>query len=319
MSKKLKVIAYCVLIVLILIVGYLIYSKLESNNSGKDLNDKVNSEIRYLESEITTISNKLNNIYMLNYKVATSTIPKGENSESDTGSSNGSNSGSQSGSGSSQGSGEGSGSNSEQGKINSTSQNANTTKSTETTKEYNLKSEGVLEENGQESIDWNEIQMKVENLYTSIYTITLDLYQTNSNQEDILNFNKNLDNVTKAVKDKDKEKSLQELVNLYSYLPKFSSNIQMDNIYYAILQTKEQVLRAYSILDLTKWDEMENDINNAIESYSVLLQEVNQDDKQFSINKLYIVLNELKNSCKEKNRDVFLIKYKNLLEQIKSL
>lgn len=37
------------------------------------------------------------------------------------------------------------------------------------------------------------------------------------------------------------------------------------------------------------------------------------------VNKIYVALNELKNSCTLKDRDVFLIKYKNALEELNSI
>ena len=47
--------------------------------------------------------------------------------------------------------------------------------------------------------------------------------------------------------------------------------------------------------------------------------ESNQDGSKYNINKAYIMINELKNSVNLKDNEVFLIKYKNLLEELENV
>ena len=54
----------------------------------------------------------------------------------------------------------------------------------------------------------------------------MDLYQVIPNQEDIVKFNKELDNLTQAVKDEDKDATLKQISTLYDYLPKFMEVLQ---------------------------------------------------------------------------------------------
>ena len=65
---------------------------------------------------------------------------------------------------------------------------------------------------------------------------------------------------------------------------------------------------------------MKNDITEAIKTYETLLTSANiETNKQASINKAYIMLNELQNAINLKDKQVFLIKYKNLLEEINNM
>ena len=65
---------------------------------------------------------------------------------------------------------------------------------------------------------------------------------------------------------------------------------------------------------------MSNDVNNAINTYSQLLTNTNIDStKQYSINKVYVMLNELQNAVSIKDKSVFLVKYKNLVEEISNI
>ena len=183
-------------------------------------------------------------------------------------------------------------------------------------KQFSLKEEGVLTNN--ENINWDIIKNEVENMYASIPTITIDLYQLNINKEDILGFNSRYDNLTKAVKEEDKEKTLKELVKVYEYLPRFLIN--QDELYKTIVETKLEVLKGYSKLGNGDWKEIENDLDESINKYSKLLANSNiESKKQYSINKCFIMLNELKNTVYIKDETVFLIKYKNLLEELDNI
>ena len=160
----------------------------------------------------------------------------------------------------------------------------------------------------------------MEELYISIPTITLDLYKKNVNKDDILNFNKEYDNLIKVVKNENKEEVLGTLNNLYSYMPKFIQNTSDDNVNKTIVETKSYIVSAYSKLDAENWDVISDDIKKAIDVYSKLLSDTNIDsEKQYSLNKSYVILNEIQNALSIKDKSVFLIKYKNLLEELENV
>ena len=73
-------------------------------------------------------------------------------------------------------------------------------------------------------------------------------------------------------------------------------------------------------METDNWKEINNNMTSAVEKYTTLLtsSEVNN-NKQASVNKGYVMLNELKNVVDTKDKDVFLIKYKNLLEEINNM
>lgn len=183
---------------------------------------------------------------------------------------------------------------------------------------FELKKSGVL--NSLEEVNWENVKSEIENLYTSIPNITIDLYKINLNQEDILSFNKELDNLTTTVKEEKKEETLTQLSKLYDYIPKFAQNATDDEVYKKSVETKSHIFKAYSRLDNDNWNEMSNDVNNAINTYSQLLTNTNIDStKQYSINKVYIMINELQNAVSIKDKSVFLVKYKNLVEEISNI
>ncbi len=298
--KKFKKIAYIILVIIILVLAYVIYSN--ATKIGEDnQKEKTISEIRYLDTKFVDLFNSMNNIQTRNYKIYTAKIEESRSEESTNTSSNNSDS---SGGGSSSG-----------GDSGQSSGNSNSSQNSERSE---MKPSGILTEN--ENIDWNSVKNELELIYTSISTITMDLYQMDIKQDDILNFNKSLDDLTVSVKSENKQDTLNNLAKVYSYIPKFTEKLADDVIYKTVIKTKENIFNAYSKLDLDDWDGMKNDITEAIKTYETLLTSANiETNKQASINKAYIMLNELQNAINLKDKQVFLIKYKNLLEEINNM
>ena len=93
-----------------------------------------------------------------------------------------------------------------------------------------------------------------------------------------------------------------------------------EELYTILVETKSHVLKAYAKLDSDNWQDISSDIRNAIDTYSKLLTMTNIDArKQYNVSKVYIMLNELQNAANLKDPAVFLIKYKNLLEEMNNI
>lgn len=323
--KSFKRIAYIVLLAIVVILGFTIYSNAVKNNKGDD-SSKSLAEIKFLESKFVNLFNKMNNIQTRNYQISYGEISK----ETNTGKSSSDSTSSKSGQGGGQASeesegteeseegqsGEGSSSSSSVQKSNSSNSTSGDTQQNNT--KYELNMSGILNQSNE--INWDEVKNEVENLYASIPTITMDLYKINLNQDDILAFNKEFDNLVLSIKDENKEETLKQLSKLYEYIPKFVSNVVNEELYKRILETKSNIFKAYSKLESENWSEMSNDIANGINVYSQLLTSTNIDSsKQYNINRMYIMLNELKNSVSLKDKSIFLIKYKNVIEEIENI
>ena len=312
--KNLKRIGYIILIVTIGILGFVIYANASKGN-GENQQEKVFSEIKYVESKLVQLFNEMNKIESRNYSIAIGEISK----ESGSGGANGQSSGQsndESSSESDSGGGEGGTSSGEQS---SSSNNSNSSSnSNQDSKKFELQLSGVL--TNKEDINWEYVKGEIENLYTSIATITLDLYQIGANQDNILAFNQQIDNLSVAVKDENKELTLSELSNLYTNLSNITQSLEGNETYKIVVRIKENIFKAYSKLDAGKWDEITNDINNAISTYSELLTDTsNGIDNQYEVNKGYILINEMQNAVKLQDVSVFLIKYKNLLEELNGI
>lgn len=300
MKINIKII-YIFLIIAIILSGFFICKVFGKNNTNEDSKNKALADINEIERKFVDLFNQLNNITFDNYKISISEIKETQSennkSSSDKSSSNGK---------SSQGSSESE--NSEQEKETS-----------KDNKEYKLEETGILTMNSE--IDWKEIKKDIEETYTSLYLATLDLYQITTNQQDIVSFNKEYDKLTKAVKEEDKEQSLTELSVLYDYLPRFINNCTDEEKNKIIINTKNYIFKAYSILDNEDWNNISENINKATEEFTKLVTNINNKEtgNQYNINKVYIMINELQNAISLKDKEIFLIKYKKLLEEIQNI
>ena len=308
--KKFKILGFIVLILIIVVLSYSIYV-LAKENPQENQENKILSEIRYVEAEFTDLFNTMNNIETRNYgieidELSKETAEKMKESES-----------SSSGGGQSSSSGSGSSGTEESSSNTSSGENGETNQDSE---KYDLKLNGVLTTT--KDINWDIVKSEVENLYTSIPTMTMDLYQLDINKDGILNFNKEIDNLVTVVNEENKESTLQILSVIYDYLPKFLESAKgEDVIYKKVVVTKANIFKGYSKLDSGKWDEISQDIQNGINTFTELLSnpDVINSNNQYSVNKIYIMLNELQNAVNMQDVSVFLIKYKNLIEEIEAI
>ena len=303
--KKFKIISYIILLIVLVILALTVYTSATQNNE-QDEKEKVTSEIRYLDTKLVELLNHMNNIETRNYQIYTTKIEESRSAENSGGGSSGENSSSDSSNTSSS------------SDSTSTQDNSDQADTENTGKNYEMKAAGILTTN--RDIDWTSCKNESELIYTSISTITLDLYRLNVSQEDILNFNKDLDSLTVSLEEENKQLTLDNLIKVYEYIPKFGQTVVNDTLYKTVLETKLNVFRGYAKLDSGDWAGISTNMTDAINVYSTLLTNTEIDaNKQTTINKGYVMLNELKNAVDTQNTSVFLIKYKNLLEEINNL
>lgn len=313
--KNFRKIAYIVLILIIIISIFALYKVYGKDQKDGDIRQKTLTEVKQIESTFLSLFNELNNIKFENYTITTNEIKKEASSKENSQSQGSSEGGSSSSSGGSEDSSQSKGAGNTSGK----SESSENDKSSKENKKYNLKETGILTKSS--DINWDYIKNETEKMYTSLSKLTLDLYETNVNQQEIVNFNKEYDNLIKSVKEENKSDTLTELSILYNYLPAFIENCTDDQIQKSVIKTKNNVFKAYSKLENKDWSNISFDINQAIQEYTKIVTSVDNFDERnkYTINKAYVIINELQNAINLEDTDIFLIKYKNLLEELQNI
>lgn len=277
------------------------------SSEDSNLQAKTEEEIEYLEEKIIAMMNSLNQITLSNSvlieeKTTQSTQASGNN-EQQTG---------------------GSGSQGEEGSskaTNSTSSGSNASGSDKENTEqkstkYEIINDSILA-NKTSTINWDYIKSDTEAIHSNWATVTIDLHSLNVNNNDILNFSNVLDEVTISAKKEDKTATLNNLASLYAFFPSYINQISDDNEKINIDYTKACVLNSYALAEQDKWEDMKLQVTNAINYFTNVLNSVNEErQNQSQISKIYVLLNELSNSVNVKDKDLYLIKYRNVMEEL---
>lgn len=175
--------------------------------------------------------------------------------------------------------------------------------------------------NNEGEINWDLIQGETEVLYSVWATIVLDLNSIGTDSNKIVEFSNTLDEVLKSVQEKDKTGASENIAKLYSFLPEFLNNTEIEETKKNIIQTKSYILNAYSNMDAENLDGVKTEVQNAENTFSQIVNNINKenDQRKFNINKAYILIEELKNSLSEEKSGIFYLKYKNLIEELNTL
>lgn len=282
-------------IILSLFGSYYIYSSNNSQDNIDTLKSKADEEITYLDTTIISMMNKFHNITYANYKI----VEEDVSTESQSQQSNSSSSG--------QG-GQSSG--------NSGGDQSNSQSASNTITNMNMDYSSILV-NPNKKIEWNEIKKETEKMYNTWTTVLIDLNALNVNKDNLLKYNATLDTVTQSLEKEDSKASLIGLADLYSLLASYLKEYSSDNQKNNLMNTKSSVLYAYALAEDDKWDDMKNSIKKAQSAYNnVLNSGVQTQNNMSNINKAYILLNELEKSTDTKDKNIFYINYKNLMQEL---
>ena len=310
--KKYQKIAYIFLVIFVLSIAFILFKSYADSNKKEDEKEKTETEIQRVELSFVNMFNELNNIKFENYRINTSQINKEDlkdNSSSSASESTPSSGGSSSSESSSSG---------EQGESQKENGSSQSSEESKENQNYEMKLSGVLTNNS--DINWENLKNEVEILYSAIPSLTIDLYKININKEKITNFNQEYDNLMKAIKEENKQNALDALANLYNYLPDFIENSTDDTNKKILIRTKNNIFKSYSLLDKNDWNAITENVNLANQEFTKILTNSQSSNKnQYIINKAYVQINELQNSTQTKEKEIFLIKYKNLLEELENI
>lgn len=278
------------------------------NISNEDIKTKVIEELEYLDSQIVSIANKLNNISMQNYAISSEEVSLGEENSNGTSST-------QSGNEPSGGSGTSGGQQKESSSQSGAGEESQKTNITTTQMQPNT----VLDSD-ENKIDWKSIKTQIETINEAWTVVLLDLSSLNIDNNDILNFSTTLDNCIISIKDENKIDSLTNIAKLYSYIPIIENDISAENSTQNIKQVKSYIINAYSVVEQGDWITVENNILEAEKTFKNITTDIEYiKDKEYKTNRTYVLIKELQNSLSYKDRKLFYAKYKNLMESVNTL
>lgn len=286
MKKNVIIIIATSIIVILALLSLIIFSKNENNDSK--LEDKVSQEIRYLDKCLISILENFNSLNNENY------IKEENNSRSQLDSVQRVYENNNSG--------------------NTNNNEESSSKNDENNKDLDSNQNSILAKNGKYDVNWNSIQIQIEELYQTWNTIAIDLNSLNVDGNSILTFSEILNNSTQNIKNKDKEKSINSVSKLYQLLPTYSESFMPNSKETNILKIQSKVVTSYMYVTNEKWQEAQTQITDASNQFTNLLNSVDQNfQNQSTLNQCYIIINELNNAIKLKDKEIFFVEYQNLI------
>lgn len=306
---------FLILILIVFILFCLTGCNNETNN--EDIKSKIVQELDYLDTQIISIVNKLNNISIQNYTITSEEITLGEGSSSEeSSSSGGGSSGGESSTGGESSSQSGSGG--EQEKSNSQSQSGSNKEESKVTI-TKMEPKTILESD-ENDIDWSSVKNEIETINEAWSVVILDLSSLNVDNNDILSFSAILDDCILSIKDENKTDALINIAKLYSFIPNFEKGISVANSSQNIKQVKSYIINAYSLVEKDDWTGIETNMSECEKTFNSIINDMEYiKDKEYKVNKTYVLIKELQNSLSYKDKKLFYVKYKNLMESINTL
>ena len=307
MNKKIFLIIFSIAIVIIFVVYIVTSTNNYIKSNSKKINEKTEEEIKQLEEKLVGMINSLNNISFTN-TVLKQTSEKSSSTNFNNNSFNNSSDNSSKDSNNEQNS---------QSSGNSDNDSNSISSKTEEQVKYEIQKNDILLID-LSNIDWEYIKANTESIYNLWANLIIDLHELNVNNQDILNFSNTLDQVTLSVKQENKYASVTNLVSLYSYLPIYVNQFLDDENDKNIFLTKNCVLNTYALIEQQNWDEMKKQTASAIENFSNIMNNIENNERQNKnkITKIYVLLNELYSSIDLKDKELYYIKYRNVMEEL---
>lgn len=307
-----------IVVILMIFIVFTLTGCSEKQSEEELSKEKIDQELQYLDTKFVSLMNMLNNISFINYKVTSEDIKEEKNESKENSSDSGQDNKSSSESESSSDSESGGESNSNTGSE--TGGEAGSTDNKQENKIFKLTEENILSLDSSSDIQWDLIKSEIENLYSIWTTITIDMHTAGINSDDILEFNTLLDSLAMQAKEENKQGALDNLSKLYNLLPKYLNSYSGDEIKKSVLNTKAHLLSAFCMVNSDKWEDMSAEMLKANQEFSTIINNVNIDkNKKLNVNRAYLLLKEAQNSIEAKDKEVFLLKYKNAIQELNML
>ena len=289
MKKFVVSIIIFLIIIVLAIGGYFIYSNIMNNKSSdvQTLNEKCLSEIDFLQTSIISMMNSLNNISYTNYRIVSEEIDVSDSEEESS-------------------------SSGQSGQENQTSTQNRIDSSS-------VVNNDILSSNS-DDISWDELKSERENMYDSWTTILIDLTTLNVNKDNLLKYNNTMDKIVNDFENENKSASLKDLSDLYNLLALYVKDFAPEGNEANVYSVKSNILYAYTYATIDDWNNVKKYISSAKDEFTnILNNQVNNMNNIDEINKAYILINELDEDGNNQNKKVFYVNYRNLMQELENI
>lgn len=286
--------------IFIILLCLLLLTGCNNATNNTDDNEKIIAELTYFGMKIESLINSLNNISLDNYELVSEKVQITEKSQENKDIN------------SMQGASEQGAEIKEETEQESSDNNENITIT-------RMKETSILNADT-EDINWDLLRSDMEELNSSWSIVILDLNNANVPDDEIIEFGEILNDCIISINSEDKINSLQNLSNLYSYIPQFLNNISAEKYLQNLKSTKNYIFKSYVAATQNDWNTVSTSLIEAENSYTNILNNIDYvKDKEYKVNKTYLLIKELQNTISLQNKQIYFLKYKTLIESLNTM
>ena len=168
-----------------------------------------------------------------------------------------------------------------------------------------------------DTLDWDSILNDEKRINEILDTIVLDMAEMDISAEDLILFSTELNNLLDVSINKEESVLLSSLQRLYNLVPQFFDKFSNDKSNVKDKELKSIVLSSYAFANVEDWEQAKNTINLAIKKYNEMMNDIDyMKQRSYSLNKIYVLLGEIKNVTDAENLGLFKLKFVNFIEKM---
>lgn len=167
-----------------------------------------------------------------------------------------------------------------------------------------------------DGINWPDISKEVNEINISIDTIIQDLSDLDISNEDILALRNEINSLIISTGNQDEYSLLQRASYVYSLLPNYLEKYSDNKNKVNVMMLKSLILSSFVQANFLEWDSAKDTIILAESKYNEMMNDVDY-MKEYSnnLNKVYVLLEELKNAIELQEVELSKLKYINFIEK----
>ena len=167
-----------------------------------------------------------------------------------------------------------------------------------------------------ETINWTNISKEVKEINVSIDTIIQDLSELDISNEDILALRNEINSIIISAGNEDEYNLLQRVSYFYSLLPNYLEKYSDNKNQVDVMKLKSLILSSYVQSNFLEWDTAKDTIVLAEAKYNEMMNNVDyMREYSNNLNKVYVLLEELKNAIELEEVELVKVKYINFIEK----
>ena len=168
-----------------------------------------------------------------------------------------------------------------------------------------------------DKLNWSNILNDEKKINEVLDTIILDLSEMNISKENLVLLSSELNNLLMVTIAENEMELLPRIQAVYNLIPTYLNQFSDNKNDIKDKELKSIVLSSYAFANNEDWQSAKTTIQSAIDKYNEMMNDVDyMQDKSYNLNRVYVLLGEIKNSIDVENLELIKLKFVNFVEKI---